>query len=302
MTSLPPSSKTFIAASMFARTLRCDSITPFGMPVLPLEKITVASESTSFSGTNRRLSAAAGRTAAATAIAALAAAGVSASRSSRKTMPGISSSPALARNVRDVRIVRMPVRSIAAAIASRPTVKFRLTGTRPAIDVAMLASAPATEAGSRSPTSRSPTVRLRTIRASNRLPTRARPNVSSRPVESAMHSAERRAFATRTNARPSVSMWLRLYRVTLNDRVGSNYYAWVQLISVFQEELMLKRYMSAAVLALVAVAPLVAQQAPKGWKLRVDRSTSASDPDAAGNIKFVTMGQGFHATNPQAAI
>jgi len=72
--------------------------------------------------------------------------------------------------------------------------------------------------------------------------------------------------------------------------------------SSFQEELMLKRYMSAAVLALVAVAPLVAQQAPKGWKLRVDRSTSASDPDAAGNIKFVTMGTGFHATNPQAAI
>jgi hypothetical protein len=65
---------------------------------------------------------------------------------------------------------------------------------------------------------------------------------------------------------------------------------------------MLKRYMSTAVLALVAVAPLVAQQAPKGWKLRVDRSTSASDPDAAGNIKFVTMGSGFHATNPQAAI
>jgi hypothetical protein len=65
---------------------------------------------------------------------------------------------------------------------------------------------------------------------------------------------------------------------------------------------MLKRYMSTAVLALVAVAPLVAQQAPKGWKLRVDRSTSASDPDAAGNIKFVTMGSGFHAINPQAAI
>ena len=26
------------------------------------------------------------------------------------------------------------------------------------------------------------------------------------------------------------------------------------------------------------------------------------DPDAAGSIKFVTMGTGFHATNPQAAI
>src|SRR3989442_7850300 len=28
--------------SMFARTFRCDSITPFGVPVLPLEKMTVA--------------------------------------------------------------------------------------------------------------------------------------------------------------------------------------------------------------------------------------------------------------------
>ena len=65
---------------------------------------------------------------------------------------------------------------------------------------------------------------------------------------------------------------------------------------------MLKRYISTAVLALVAVAPIVAQEAPKGWKVRVDRSTNASDPDAAGAIKFVTMGSGFHATNPQAAV
>jgi len=56
-----------------------------------------------------------------------------------------------------------------------------------------------------------------------------------------------------------------------------------------------------AVLALLTIAPLVAQ-APKGWKLRVDKSTSASDPDAAGEIRFVTMGSGFHATNPQAAV
>ena len=63
----------------------------------------------------------------------------------------------------------------------------------------------------------------------------------------------------------------------------------------------MKRHVSAAVIALLAVAPLVAQ-APKGWKVRADRSTSASDPDAAGTIKFVTMGTGFHATNPQAAV
>jgi hypothetical protein len=56
-----------------------------------------------------------------------------------------------------------------------------------------------------------------------------------------------------------------------------------------------------AVLSLAAVSLLVAQ-APKGWKMRVDRSTAATDPDAPGNIKFVTSGSGFHATNPQAAV
>ena len=63
----------------------------------------------------------------------------------------------------------------------------------------------------------------------------------------------------------------------------------------------MKRHVPVAVLALVALAPLVAQT-PQGWKMRVDRSTAASDPDAPGDIKFVTMGSGFHATNPQAAV
>jgi hypothetical protein len=56
-----------------------------------------------------------------------------------------------------------------------------------------------------------------------------------------------------------------------------------------------------AVLALATLAPLAAQ-APQGWKMHVDHSSEASDPDAAGDIKFVTMWTGFHATNPQAAI
>src|SRR5579864_8434107 len=56
-----------------------------------------------------------------------------------------------------------------------------------------------------------------------------------------------------------------------------------------------------AIAALFSQAALFAQ-APKGWKMRVDRSTAASDPDASGSIKFVTMGSGFHATNPQAAV
>ena len=57
-----------------------------------------------------------------------------------------------------------------------------------------------------------------------------------------------------------------------------------------------------AALATMTVAAAVFAQAPKGWKVRVDRSTAASDPDAAGTVKFATMGTGFHATNPQAAI
>ena len=63
----------------------------------------------------------------------------------------------------------------------------------------------------------------------------------------------------------------------------------------------MKRHVQVAVLALAAFAPLFAQ-APQGWKMRVDRSTAASDPDAPGDIKFVTSGAGFHATNPQAAV
>jgi len=63
----------------------------------------------------------------------------------------------------------------------------------------------------------------------------------------------------------------------------------------------MKRHMIAGMLALLTVAPLVAQT-PKGWKMRVDRSTSATDPDAPGAIKFVQAGSGFHATNPQAAV
>src|SRR6202158_590293 len=63
----------------------------------------------------------------------------------------------------------------------------------------------------------------------------------------------------------------------------------------------MKHHVHVAALALVVFAPLVAQT-PPGWKMRVDRSTAAADPDAAGDIKFVTMGSGFHATNPQAAV
>jgi hypothetical protein len=66
----------------------------------------------------------------------------------------------------------------------------------------------------------------------------------------------------------------------------------------------MKRKISFLVFALVALvsAAAVFAQSPKGWMVRSDHSMDASDPDAAGAIKFVEMGGGFHATNPMAAI
>ena len=64
----------------------------------------------------------------------------------------------------------------------------------------------------------------------------------------------------------------------------------------------MKRLLSTTLLVVVAAISLSAQTVPAGWKQRLDRSTSASDPDAAGDVTFVTMGGGFHATNPKAAV
>ncbi|MFN7916312.1 MAG: hypothetical protein U0Q55_13305 [Vicinamibacterales bacterium] len=63
----------------------------------------------------------------------------------------------------------------------------------------------------------------------------------------------------------------------------------------------MKRTLATAALVCLTAITLAAQT-PAGWKQRLDRSTSASDPDAAGTVKFVTMGNGFHATNPAAAV
>jgi hypothetical protein len=63
----------------------------------------------------------------------------------------------------------------------------------------------------------------------------------------------------------------------------------------------MKRYGAIALFALIAALPLCAQ-APKGWKMRVDRSTSAEDPDAPGAIKMTETGSNLHITTPQAAV
>jgi hypothetical protein len=61
---------------------------------------------------------------------------------------------------------------------------------------------------------------------------------------------------------------------------------------------MLRRLVFAALLAALAV-PLAAQ-APEGWMVRIDRSTNAQDPDDTPNLKFMTMGKGFHVTGGPA--
>jgi hypothetical protein len=62
----------------------------------------------------------------------------------------------------------------------------------------------------------------------------------------------------------------------------------------------MKRILSTALVAALTAAPVFAQ-APAGWQVRADRSTSATDPDGAGDIKFTTIPGGFRATNPTAA-
>lgn len=48
------------------------------------------------------------------------------------------------------------------------------------------------------------------------------------------------------------------------------------------------------------MTPSLVAQAPEGWKVRVDRSQSASDPDDVPDLKVVTMGKGFRATGGPA--
>jgi len=63
----------------------------------------------------------------------------------------------------------------------------------------------------------------------------------------------------------------------------------------------MKHYLAVAVVAVLAAAPVIAQS-PDGWMVRVDRSTNASDPDAAGDVTFTTIAGGYHAVNPAAAV
>jgi hypothetical protein len=61
------------------------------------------------------------------------------------------------------------------------------------------------------------------------------------------------------------------------------------------------RFISLSVVTLLTAVTLSAQS-PDGWKVRLDRSTNANDPDAAGDVQFTSIPGGFHAVNPAAAV
>src|SRR5262245_38094023 len=54
------------------------------------------------------------------------------------------------------------------------------------------------------------------------------------------------------------------------------------------------RVLTASFLMCTAFAALTVAQAPAGWSVRVDRSTSAGDPDNTPNLTFATAGKGLH--------
>ena len=76
------------------------------------------------------------------------------------------------------------------------------------------------------------------------------------------------------------------------DRLNAQY------LSV--EEFM-KRCALMLVLFVVSAIALTAQ-VPDGWKIRVDGSSNAADPDRPGSIQLMAMSGGFHAVTPQAGV
>ena len=63
---------------------------------------------------------------------------------------------------------------------------------------------------------------------------------------------------------------------------------------------MFKRVVLAALVASLVV-PLSAQ-APAGWKMRLDQSKSAQDPDDKSGVTFMAMGKGFHVAGGPAGV
>jgi hypothetical protein len=65
---------------------------------------------------------------------------------------------------------------------------------------------------------------------------------------------------------------------------------------------MIRRALFALALVSISATTLFAQAAPAGWKLRIDESTSATDPDGSGSVRFTSSNGGVRAVTPQAAV
>ncbi len=61
----------------------------------------------------------------------------------------------------------------------------------------------------------------------------------------------------------------------------------------------MRQYVVAIALTTLFAATSAAQ-APAGWQVRIDQSTSASDPDDVKDIKVATVGKGFRVTGGPA--
>src|SRR5579863_559408 len=195
MRSLEPTEYTSAAASALAYRFQCESITPLGVPVLPLEKMTAAI-SAGFAEPSRER---AGASRAASSAESLSRRLKDPNRSSTKTAPGGAAIPAFSRNAREEITVRMPQRSSECRIFSAPAVKLRFTAVLPARVTPRLARAPPTEAGNNRPTEESSAQCELTQRLNNSAAVSARPKVNFRPVESASASADQLRRAARMN-------------------------------------------------------------------------------------------------------
>jgi hypothetical protein len=54
------------------------------------------------------------------------------------------------------------------------------------------------------------------------------------------------------------------------------------------------------VVSVFMLTPPLAAQAPEGWRVRIDRSENASDPDDVPDLKVAAVGKGFRATGGPA--
>ena len=54
------------------------------------------------------------------------------------------------------------------------------------------------------------------------------------------------------------------------------------------------------VVLMASFVATVAAQTPAGWKVHIDRSTNAQDPDNKSGVTFMSMGKGFHVSGGPA--